>query len=115
VPYDFDYSGVVNAEYAHPPDFARIRSVRERLYRGFCRPEIDWDEVFRRFLDQRNEVMDAIETLPGLVDSRRDFVRKYINRFWDILETKQKRDRLIVKACRKMPPPIVISSGSEGV
>jgi hypothetical protein len=32
-------AGIVNAPYATVHDFMAISSVRERLYRGFCREE----------------------------------------------------------------------------
>src|SRR5437773_2199014 len=38
IPYDFDFSGVVNARYAVPGRQLHIESVRDRLYRGGCRP-----------------------------------------------------------------------------
>ena len=37
IPYDFDYCGLVNANYAVPAEELGIESVRERLYRGFPR------------------------------------------------------------------------------
>ena len=36
VPYDFDYSGLVDAPYAVPPDGIHVSNVRVRRYRGFC-------------------------------------------------------------------------------
>ncbi len=37
VPYDFDYSGLVNASYAAPAPGLGITTVRDRLFRGPCR------------------------------------------------------------------------------
>src|SRR4029079_8149799 len=37
VPYDFDFSGFVNAPYAVPDEKAGIRNVTERFYMGFPR------------------------------------------------------------------------------
>ena len=37
VPYDFDWSGAVDARYSFPDKSLSIRSVRERLWRGDCR------------------------------------------------------------------------------
>ena len=37
VPYDFDYSGLVDARYAIPAKQFNITSVRDRVYRGPCR------------------------------------------------------------------------------
>ena len=36
MPYDFDYSGLVDAPYAVPPDSIHLANVRVRRYRGFC-------------------------------------------------------------------------------
>src|SRR5690606_15633456 len=36
VPYDFDSAGMVDADYAAPHYRLPIKSVTERLYRGFC-------------------------------------------------------------------------------
>ena len=35
VPYDFDFSGLVNASYAVPDNSYGIKSVRERIFLGF--------------------------------------------------------------------------------
>ncbi len=37
VPYDFDYAGLVNADYAIPEPQLNIENVTQRLYRGFAR------------------------------------------------------------------------------
>ena len=37
VPFDFDLTGVVNADYAIPPPSTGIENVRERIYSGLCR------------------------------------------------------------------------------
>ena len=39
VPYDFDFSGLVNATYAAPPSQIPIRDVRSRYYYGLCQPQ----------------------------------------------------------------------------
>lgn len=36
IPYDFDLAGLVNARYARPDPALRIKTVRQRLYRGLC-------------------------------------------------------------------------------
>src|SRR5256885_2062303 len=38
VPYDFDWSGVISTPYARPDARLNITSVRQRLFRGYCRP-----------------------------------------------------------------------------
>lgn len=40
VPYDFDFSGLVNAPYSKPAPELRLSSVKERRYRGYCMEDI---------------------------------------------------------------------------
>ncbi|MGQ9620776.1 MAG: hypothetical protein ACUVTX_07320, partial [Bacteroidales bacterium] len=45
IPYDFDFCGLVNADYAHPFESLPIKSIRERLYLGLCRSEEEFKKV----------------------------------------------------------------------
>lgn len=105
VAFDFDYSGLVDTEYAVPPDYLRIRTVRTRRYRGFCRPDTDWDAVFNGFLAQREGALRLIGGLPELSRARRIRARSYLTSFFRILESERERQKSIVTACRPMPPP----------
>ena len=66
LPYDFDFSGLVDADYAGPPPGLGLHSVRHRLYRGFCHPGLDWDALFQKFRDKRMQVFELLESTPGL-------------------------------------------------
>lgn len=101
MPYDFDFSGLVDAEYAVPPKQYRIRSVRTRRYHGLCRPDVDWDGLFARFLAHRDEAYDLARTLPGVGKPRRGRILSYLDSFFDILESPRDRERRIISACRK--------------
>src|SRR5256886_12346777 len=59
VPYDFDWSGVISTPYARPDARLNITSVRQRLFRGYCRPADQFAAIFARFNDRK----DAIYTL----------------------------------------------------
>jgi len=56
VPYDFDYTGLVNAYYAVPGENLGISSVRERYYLGPCRE----DEVFIAAIEHINQHREEI-------------------------------------------------------
>lgn len=107
VPFDLDYSGIVNAEYAGPPDWARIRRVTQRIYRGFCRPEIDWDALFERFLSMQNDVMALVAGVEGMSLRGQRHANFQLNRFFKILRSEKKRNSQIVEECRPMPSPLV--------
>lgn len=66
IPYDFDYSGFVNAPYAVPPDELRINSVRQRFYRGYCIHNAGVAAAARQMREARPQMMAAITSTPGL-------------------------------------------------
>ena len=66
VPYDFDFSGFVNAPYATPPDQLKIHSVRDRFYRGYCIDNADVVAAARQMRDERPQMMAAVTSTPGL-------------------------------------------------
>ncbi len=106
VPYDFDFAGLVDTEYATPADNLRINDVRRRLYRGYCLPGIDWEALFRRFEEQRDAVFAMIDTTPGLNDYTRRRSRSYIQDFYKTLESPRSRRSHIIDNCRKLPEPL---------
>lgn len=107
VPFDFDYSGLVNAEYAAHPYWARTRNVRQRVYRGYCRPDIDWLRLFEHFIDNRPAIDALVYDVEGLTPRSRRDAKYFLRGFWKIVETPKKRNRSIVERCRRMPAPQV--------
>ncbi len=41
IPYDFDHSGIVSAPYARPAEELKLKSTRERRYRGYCANSVE--------------------------------------------------------------------------
>ncbi|MEO7564717.1 MAG: hypothetical protein ABIR63_01670 [Sphingomicrobium sp.] len=66
VPYDFDFSGLVNAPYATVPDQLRINNVRERQYRGFCVHDAQALVAARQLRDKRSALLGVLATVPGM-------------------------------------------------
>jgi hypothetical protein len=109
VPYDFDYSGLVDAEYAIPPasldNSVILRNTRDRLYRGLCWPGLDWSALFDKFQRIRADVFAEVAATPGLSNTARRDVEKYLESFYRILDSEQKRRRLIIERCREFAAP----------
>lgn len=102
VPYDFDFSGIVNASYATPPPSLRIRRVTQRVYRGFCYPELDWEALFQRFQNARGEIEAVIERVPELDPRHRSEMQAYVASFYDVIASEQRRQDDIVDECRPL-------------
>ena len=103
VPYDFDFSGLVDARYANPPTELGIRSVRDRVFRGFCRDNVERAAVVARFLELRPDVEALYRSMALLEEDRREDAVDYLEDFWDTLESPSLYDRRIQGACRAMP------------
>ncbi|HEY8104990.1 MAG TPA: hypothetical protein VIE46_02720 [Gemmatimonadales bacterium] len=70
VAYDFDFSGLVNAPYAVPDSRLPIKNVRQRLYRGMCRPPDVMASTLARFMARQDAIYAAFRTLPDLDPKR---------------------------------------------
>jgi hypothetical protein len=102
VPYDFDFSGLVNASYATPPPSLRIRRVTQRVYRGLCHPGLDWQALFRRFEAERGAIDAVIEETPALDAEQRAEVRAYVAGFYGIIGSEEQRREDIIEKCRPL-------------
>jgi hypothetical protein len=79
VAYDFDWSGVVNAPYARPDARLGTRNVRERIYRGACRPMPELEPTLARIMERKDSIRDAFATLPDLDPKRLEDVLDYLD------------------------------------
>lgn len=100
VPYDFDSSGIVDASYATPPPNLRIRSVTQRVYRGFCHPGLGWETLFQLFEAKREPIEALVEQVPSLNEGERSEARAYVASFYEILGSAERRQKNIVDKCR---------------
>jgi hypothetical protein len=109
VPYDFDFSGAVNARYAtvDPSIQDRVRSVTNRLYRGFCRPELTHPEAVAPFAETRDQVRALYEEFAALgfetfdADDAKDAV-DFLDDFYKVVDDGREFERRILRDCREM-------------
>lgn len=99
IPYDFDWSGIVDARYAVPDPRLPISDVRQRIFRGYCRPDVDHDGLIDRFNAQRDAIRALYEGMPELEEGARKRALEYYDRFYEIINDSRKYDREIVRAC----------------
>lgn len=102
VPYDFDWSGVVSARYAVPDGRLPIRSVQERLYRGFCHV-VDQAGLIQRFNDAREGIWSLYESMEELAPRERERALRYYKQFYDIINDPRKFRSDVTESCLKIP------------
>ena len=100
LPYDFDQSGIINTSYAMPSDLLPIRSVRQRLYRGFCSGNAQLDSTIATFNDNRAAIEDLFGS-GSSGSSPNKAALKYLQGFYEIINDSKKRQKKIVDACRR--------------
>ena len=99
VPYDFDYSGLVDTEYAIPHENLEIQSVRERIYRGICLPEVHVDKAREIFLNKKDALFKVIDDFQYLDKKEKEYMKKYLESFYNIIESDKSFKYNILDNC----------------
>jgi hypothetical protein len=102
IPYDFDYSGMVNAFYAIPDEKLGIKTVRERKYRGYCIPAEDYIPVFQKFNENKDALYALVNNNDFLDKHHKQEMTVYLDEFFHILDIPRLRETLIIKSCREL-------------
>lgn len=99
MPYDFDMSGIVDARYATPNARFRLRSVRERLYRGRCVNNEYLGTSKQAFIDQKQAIFDLVENNENFSNGTRKKNVSFIDEFYDIIENPKKFESRLTENC----------------
>ena len=101
IPYDFDATGLVNAPYAVPPAKLPVKTVTQRLFRGFCVHNVTMEDTRQRFADNQGAILALVRDEPLLKSSSRKKALKYLEKFFDILQDDREFHKNIMAKCRK--------------
>ena len=102
IPYDFDWTGFVAARYAQPAEGLDIRNVRQRIYRGFCRPNFDFSTVYAQFHEIRTDLETLYTGQEGLTEDNAREAVEYIDDFYEDIETPDRARSRLERDCRRM-------------
>ncbi|PHN05233.1 hypothetical protein [Flavilitoribacter nigricans] len=82
VPYDFDFSGLVNASYALPNTQMGLRSIQDRLYLGMPIADTELEYLFEYFRSKRGALVQIVEDCKFLSRNGRNEVIDYLESFY---------------------------------
>ncbi|HLZ44778.1 MAG TPA: hypothetical protein VKQ05_03775 [Gemmatimonadales bacterium] len=102
VPYDFDFSGAVNASYASPPPQIPVKSVREHWYRGFCQPDSILEGAVARFRAAKDSIYANVRAVPDLPAGDARSVLDYFDEFFHVIDNRGALNREFVRNCRTL-------------
>jgi hypothetical protein len=100
VPYDFDFSGLVNTHYAAPSEALGTTSVRERYYLGPCRPKQVHEETIQELAQFNDEIMEYIKDFEYLDDKEKADMIEYLDSYFKESRESGFIDRKIAPTCR---------------
>lgn len=101
VPYDFDFSGLVNPPYALPARGLMLKSVTDRMYRGPCRTQELVDPYVANFVAKKDQIRALPESIPGFDRTSRDESRAFIDSFYSSIRTTKDVRGLFVSCAQK--------------
>jgi len=104
VPYDFDFSGLVDAPYATPPPEYQLDSVRERYYRGWCVNPFATATALNAFRDAHQAILELWRTAPVPGEETRLRAIGYLEEFFDEIATDERAQRRFLRDCRTRSP-----------
>jgi hypothetical protein len=103
IPYDFDYTGLVNAGYAVPDERGQelgITHVRDRYYLGPCRSREVLQEMVDELASHKEEMLDYIRNFEYLDESGREDILNYLNSYFEEAEDEDFIRWKIEPTCR---------------
>lgn len=102
IPYDFDMSGFVKAEYAKPNPKFGLKRITARLYRGRCVNNEHVPKTMGLFRANRDNINTLVGTFPLLSKRSQKELRKLIGDFYEIVDSPALLQERITVKC--LPP-----------
>jgi len=102
VPYDFDFSGLVNAPYAQPNPKYPINLVRTRFYKGLCSNNELLPATLKLFRNKRDDlfaIVDAAGQATGTSARSMNSVTKYLEGFFELIDDPAAVQERMVDKC----------------
>jgi hypothetical protein len=99
VPFDFDFSGIVNTDYAAPFHTLSLGSVRERKYLGMCRDKETFLKVLSEFNSKKREFYKVISEFSLLDERSKNDMIYYLDTFYEDLIKPEALARTLLREC----------------
>ena len=99
IPYDFDQCGFVDAPHAAPNERFRLRSVKQRLYRGRCVNNDRLPATLERYRERRKDIEALVANQIELTARTRRQISKYVASFYRVIDDPKRVQKVLVREC----------------
>jgi hypothetical protein len=114
VPYDFDLVGLVSSPYARPEPALKLRSVRDRVYRGYCMEDLSvLNPTIAQFQELKPQIYSIITENPLLEERYISFATEFLDDFYDTLNDPKDFEREFSYPCKSYGTGNVVISGMQ--
>ena len=98
VPYDFDFSGLVNAPYAFPnQEMFAVENVTDRFYRGQPRTPEEIEVLLQIYKSKKEKIIALIQNFETLNENDRKTMVNYIEDFYKTINNPKLVEHHFVK------------------
>jgi hypothetical protein len=97
VPYDFDWSGAVDAPYVRPDPSLPIHAVRQRIYRGLCLEAEDLVPTLARFEALKDSIGAVYRAVPALDPRIVERAQRWYDEFYRAIANRSRFAERVVQ------------------
>jgi len=101
VPYNFEYSGLIDASYAVPPPNLRVTAIRDRLYRGPCRTPTELEPFFAKFRAIKPQLQPLYDSLSNFDPGEKRKTLEYLDQFYRVIDSPNQVQQAFMENCLK--------------
>lgn len=109
IPYDFDASGLVSANYAKPDRDLKLQSVQQRAFMGMFNNKTERTETVALFNAKKDNIYQMIADFKPLDGVTKSSVIAYFDTFYEIINTPK-----LLKMAMPLKGRISIPTGIDG-
>lgn len=100
VPYDFDWSGLVNAPYAQPALKTGLTQVTQRWYQGPCPSDSTFEAVIQLLWKRKAAIFSEIESADRLNTRDKKQMVNYLSKFYREISNSARFRAKLEKNCK---------------
>jgi len=101
IPYDFDYSGIVNAPYAVPDEQLGTTQITERVYRGYPRKIEELNEKVALFNQKKDAMYKLINDCAWLEKNTKADMIGYMEEFYKTINDPRGVKQVFIDNARR--------------
>lgn len=100
VPYDFDLSGLVDAEYSKPEGVPEYALADKRIYKGLCYTNDELKDVFEFYRNLKPEFESLINSQELISKYSRKQIIRYIGDFYSVIDNENLFKKVFASTCQ---------------